>query len=102
MLQIVLKLSHHQAEMRLTHSRKGQGSKQAWAQVTCVLTKSCLSSMDTLPTATPMHSTFFSWNLTDDLISLTCKAPRPHHQISSSPVKAAATHATMADSYLSM
>ena len=29
------------------------------------------SASSTLPTATPMHSTFFSWNLTDALISVT-------------------------------
>ena len=29
--------------------------------------------MDTLPTATPRHSTFFSWNLMDALISETCR-----------------------------
>ena len=41
--------------------------------LTWVLTKSSLSFMETLPTATPMHSTFFSWNLTEDLISFTCR-----------------------------
>ena len=33
---------------------------------------SSLSDMLTLPTATPRHSTFFSWNLMLDLISFTC------------------------------
>lgn len=32
----------------------------------------CASSMLTLATATPRHSTFFSWNLMDALVSFTC------------------------------
>ena len=57
----------------------GQSQRQlatatsAVGSLTWVLTKSSLSFMETLPTATPMHSTFFSWNLTEDLISFTCR-----------------------------
>ena len=45
----------------------------AAGSLTWVFTKSSLSFMETLPTATPMHSTFFNWNLTEDLISFTCR-----------------------------
>lgn len=38
----------------------------------CTFWKICFSSMSTLPTATPMHSTFFSWNFTRLFVSSTC------------------------------
>ena len=57
-------------------------SGMAAGRLTWVLTKSSLSFMETLPTATPMHSTFFSWNLTEDLISFTCRqADVPGNQV---------------------
>jgi len=39
--------------------------------LSCTFWKICFSSILTLPTATPMHSTFLSWNLTIALVSLT-------------------------------
>ena len=39
-----------------------------------MLTYSSRSLMATLPTATPRHSTFFSWYLTDERISFACGA----------------------------
>ena len=37
----------------------------------CTFWKICFSSIPQLPTATPMQSTFFSWNLTVAFVSLT-------------------------------
>ena len=39
--------------------------------LSCTFWKTCLSSMAQFPTATPMQRTFFSWNLTIALVSLT-------------------------------
>jgi len=39
--------------------------------LSCTFWNICFSSILTLPTATPMHNTFLSWNLTIALVSLT-------------------------------